>query len=81
MTEYIKRKDALDAVLVVNERQRIKNIPTADVVEVVRCGECSAGRKSLGNFRCSCAHWSNEDGYTVYTGPNDFCSYGVRGKN
>lgn len=32
----------------------------------------------VGNFVCSCAHWSG-DGYTVYTKPDDFCSYGERG--
>ena len=35
MAEYIKRKDALSAVLVVNERQRIKEIPAEDVAPVV----------------------------------------------
>ena len=56
---------------------------TSEVVQVVRCWECElwnewdySGHKELGNFVCSCAHWSNEDGYVVYTKPDDYCSYG-----
>lgn len=63
----------------------IDRCPTIEAVPVVRCCECdlwnnwdSTGDKSLGTFACSCAHWSVEDGYTVYTKPNDFCSYGER---
>ena len=61
-----------------------KNI-TVTKTELVRCWECelwndwdSAGHKELGNFVCSCAHWTNEDGYVVYTKPEDFCSYSER---
>ena len=60
-------------------------IPAADVVEVVRCKDCvwwneddSAGWGDLGNNVCACAYFSNEDGYTVYTEPNDYCSKGER---
>ena len=60
--------------------------PTVDAVPVVRCKECDmwneedfSGRKSLGNYRCACAEWSNlEDGRRVYTGPDEFCSRGER---
>ena len=34
MADYIKRKDALSAVLVLNERQRIKELPAEDVAPV-----------------------------------------------
>ena len=34
-----------------------------------------AGRKEYGNFVCSCSHWS-DDGYSIYTGLDDFCSNG-----
>ena len=63
----------------------IEAIPAADVRPVVLCRECDhwnewdhVGRESLGNFRCSCAYWSNEDCPTYYTSENDFCSYGER---
>jgi hypothetical protein len=60
--------------------------PTVDAVPVCRCRDCDmwneedfSGRKSLGNYRCSCAEWSNlEDGRRVYTGPDEFCSRGER---
>lgn len=52
---------------------------------VVHCRECdlwnrqiNAGRESLGNFVCSCGHWTVEDGAVLYTEPTDFCSYGER---
>lgn len=55
---------------------------------VIRCENCdmwntldSAGRKSLGNYVCSCTFWTKEDGPVAYTRPNDFCSYGVRRDN
>ncbi len=57
----------------------------AEVAEVVRCKDCElwnewdeAGHKKLGNYVCSCAYFSNEDGYMVYTGPDDYCSHGER---
>lgn len=63
----------------------VQHIPVADVVEVVRCMECElwndwdhSGRKEFGNFVCSCACWSNEDGYVVYTAPEDYCIHGER---
>lgn len=53
--------------------------------EIVRCSDCifwnecdSTGFVELGNFVCSCARWTVEDGVTFYTKPNDFCSYGER---
>ena len=66
----------------------VGKLPSADVVPVVRCKDCElwnewdrSGHESLNNLRCSCAHFSGEDGYTVYTAPNDFCSYGERKNN
>lgn len=57
-------------------------LPAADVAPVIRCERCDnwnewdhSGHKSLGNFRCSCAYWTVEDGPTFYTAPTDFCSY------
>lgn len=63
----------------------IYDIPAADARPVVLCRDCdcwndwdSAGKESLGNYVCSCAHWSVEDGPVLYTGPDDFCSYGEK---
>ena len=63
----------------------IKAIPAADVRPVVLCRDCeywndwdSAGRESLGNYVCSCARWTVEDGVVFYTRPTDFCSRGAK---
>lgn len=61
-------------------------VPIVDAEPVVRCKDCDmwneedfSGKKSLGNYRCACAEWSNtEDGRRVYTGPDEFCSRGER---
>ena len=60
----------------------IDELPAADVAPVIRCKDCDlwnewdhSGRESLGNFRCSCAYWSVEDGPVFFTAPTDFCSY------
>ena len=64
------------------EYANIFAIPAADVRPVVLCQDCdywnewdSSGKKSLGNYRCSCAYWSVEDGPIFYTAETDFCSY------
>ena len=54
--------------------------------ELILCKDCdswdeeySSGRKSLGNYRCICHEWSNEeDGHYRYTAEDDFCSYAER---
>ena len=75
----------LDAETTQRAIEAVRAVPAADVVEVVRCKDCDlwnewdeAGHKKLGNYACSCAYFSNEDGYLVYTGPDDYCSYGER---
>lgn len=53
---------------------------------LVRCKDCdswdeeySSGKKSLGNYRCICHEWSDEeDGHYRYTAEDDFCSYAER---
>ena len=53
---------------------------------LVRCMDCyswdeeySSGRKSLGNYRCLCHEWSDEeDGHYRYTAEDDFCSRAER---
>ena len=53
---------------------RIKSAPTADVVEVVRCGEC---RYHTSKGTCDCPQWLYDD-INLYVEPTDFCSYGER---
>ena len=67
------------------EVKKPTDFPAADVVEIVRCKDCDlwnewdkSGHEQTGNYACSCAYFSNEDGYTVYTGLDDYCSKGER---
>ena len=50
---------------------RIKNAPTADVVEVVRCKDCKnyVTRENAPNFCMKRRTWISE---------TDFCSYGAK---
>ena len=84
MTVYIKREDAIDAVLDVyyntpdidlsgkRLEAAILNIPAADVAPIVRCKDCHwRGREECAMFyRCECG-----EQHTWET-DNDFCSYG-----
>ena len=84
MDEYIKREDAIDAVLDVycdtpdidlsceKFEAAILKIPAADVAPVVRCKDCRwRGREDCAMFyRCNCG-----EQHTWET-DNDFCSYG-----
>lgn len=80
---YIKREDALDAVLFAlvgtgyqsNAIYAIRDVPTADVVEVVRCKDCAYYRKETSyclNPHCSSSFY----GHRVKE--NHYCSYGER---
>ena len=80
--KYYDSFAVMDAIIEFMEK--VGNIQGADVVEVVRCKDCvwwneddSAGW-DLGNNVCACTYFSNEDRYTVYTEPNDYCSKGQR---
>lgn len=72
MTEYIERKAAEDAageayLKGLNPVWAVRDVPTADVVPVVRCKEC----KHLFYTMCAAC------GFLPHK-PNDFCSYGER---
>ena len=77
MSEYIKREDAeklmrYDFFSALNEDERVAEldrIPSADVVEVVRCKDC------MYNDRGWCG--SQEYG-TRHVEDNDYCSCGER---
>ena len=59
----------------------ISNLPSADVVEVVRCKDCEFWNKdeNVLNNRGICDEWSDyEGGISRYTGSDDYCSYGER---
>ena len=56
--------------------QVLDELPSADVVPVVRCKDCEWAMKSTelpGWYMCKC-----EEAFDYYAKPNDFCSYGKR---
>lgn len=52
----------------------LDRLPTADVVEVVRCKDC---RHRLDDGRCYKGIYAISAGYKM-TNANDYCSYGER---
>lgn len=85
-TDYIKREDALEeACKGCNEQfseepcepsdcvimQRLADIPSADVVEVVRCKDCRYWNHETDLTYCSKKTWLGTDA-------EDFCSFGER---
>lgn len=53
----------------------ILNIPTADVVEVVRCKDCRIGKGNTPKMGAGWIYCNNNDQYHKET---HFCSYGER---
>ena len=78
MAEYIEREAALSAQnksMNLNEmRVRLKRIPAADVVSVVRCKDCRFAR--FGPNWISCENFNGL--CTTALGLEDFCSHGER---
>jgi hypothetical protein len=58
----------------------IKNLPTADVVEVVRCRDCVYMLKPWGKVLCAKKVYSDDYSVKVLTPTNldNFCNYGAR---
>ena len=57
----------------------VKAIPTADVVEVVRCKDCEKWDTSNQFLTsCACTRWSLSRTSPRLTRPDDFCSFGKR---
>ena len=92
MKEYILREEAekmLENAQIISDGEycgyctedvSISAIPAADVVEVVRCCDC---KHFFYESECSKHSRSGSPitGYTFYTRPNNFCSYGERRDN
>lgn len=89
MTDYIKRKDALNAAIAddmtydeaLSLSRRIANIPSADVVEVVRCVDCKFSYETAEFVNrvltpvCCCSKGAWLDCIVPET---FFCKYGER---
>ena len=89
MSDYISRQAAIKVVKIeTNDAERLYNniveglryIPSADVVEVVRCKDCKHYKRNIpcvGGHYNGCDEWIDEgNAITVYD--NDYCSYGER---
>ena len=91
MKEYIERAAAMEAILgltIVDPAvaqyanavcYHLQNLPAADVVEVVRCRECTHYKicdewKNGKRMLCEIHHHS----YLDHDGDNHFCSWGQR---
>lgn len=88
MAEYLNKQTALDAILAEYPdahypewyAERIKALPAADVVPVVRCKDC----KHFNHERMECENEAvstdHEGGaqYSLNFWLDDFCSYGER---
>ena len=53
----------------------IQALPTADVVEVVKCSNCKYAHFNKDAFAYSC---KRRDYYSEFVKPTDYCSYGER---
>lgn len=63
-----------------NVLKMIHDVPTADVVEVVRCKDCKYYRKNIscvGGLYNGCSEWLNE-GNEIEVREDDYCSFGER---
>ena len=76
-SDYINREMAISSIVIKSDsvtreqaRQALKDIPSADVVEVVRCKDCDYYRDSFGETYCDMTR-----GHVEAT---DYCSYGKR---
>lgn len=80
MTKYFTKEQVMNAMeeqnLMLDDiwgvEQRLDELPTADVVEVVRCKDC----KNLYADDTGKLHWC--DCHRMFVGLDDFCNYGER---
>lgn len=75
-----KDKGGLGSCVAGTLERYVKRVPTADVVEVVRCCTCKYS-EAVGDIGCHCQNrktpWFNDE-FEVYMNLDDFCSYGER---
>ena len=84
MSDYINREMAADCIVLECDdvtleqaRQAIKDCPSADVVEVVRCKDC----KYYDVNWDSCTRWTSDQFNQASVRNNDYCSFGERKDN
>ena len=72
---YADMNDQCVATIADNIYQEIVNLPTADVVEVVRCKDCIYYETHQPIHKKVC---EKNEGHLIPMRPDDFCSYGER---
>lgn len=88
MTEYIEREATIDFIKnntpTINGEttmecveRSLKNVPAADVVEVVRCKDCKQWQRNVGFIDSPNGHCFYLD---IEMNGSDFCSYGEKKK-
>lgn len=60
-----------------DEYEAMKNLPSADAVEVVRCKDCKHSHMTYDGLCKYCDEW-DEDGEALYLEGDFFCAYGER---
>lgn len=75
--EYPTASGAFDEFATTIMPNVLRNLPAADVVEVVRCRDCEKCVKK-DNFMYCEEHSDGWGDHTVYVDPDDYCSYGER---
>lgn len=92
MSNYIKREDAIKCLAdylldhsgtsTINHAKKasviLNTVPSADVVEVVRCKDCKWYEDENHKIYENCVKWKNSHGIILPVDPVDFCSYGER---
>lgn len=98
MTDYIKREDAINTVrntftgMTADTLElRINDIPSADVVEVVRCKDCVHGTDRTEDFQEEDERWDvvnpidcmmySSDGIPDFFPKDNYCGFGERKDN
>lgn len=78
MSDYIKREDAIETLegWKISGEMILATVPTADVVEVVRCKDCKYWDNTTKWSACTL--WSADPYEQASTEKNDYCSYGER---
>ena len=75
-------KSVYDAIALDGMIKALKEAPTVDAVEVVRCKDCKHWEQTgrlLTYWECNIFGWIHGNGYP--TKADDFCSYGERRTN
>lgn len=83
VSDYIKREDAIKAIKKdvmggLNYESILNRLPSADVVEIVRCEDCEHWKCNPNTDKYGACQKVSYDDFEVVMECDDFCSYGER---